>query len=57
MPFGQVPVLEANGKIVDQSIAIARYVAKLVKLTGNDPWEDLLIDSIVYTIDDLRQSE
>lgn len=54
-PFGQVPILEVDGKIAPQSVAIARYVAKQVKLTGRNDWEDLLIDSVVDTINDLRQ--
>ncbi|XP_044269426.1 glutathione S-transferase-like [Tribolium madens] len=53
-PFGQVPVLEHKGKVVGQSIAIARYLAKQVKLVGNDDWENLEIDAIVDTINDLR---
>lgn len=54
-PFGQVPILEVDGQIAPQSIAIARYVAKQVKLTGKTDWDDLLIDSVVDTINDLRQ--
>lgn len=54
-PFGQVPILEVDGKMAPQSIAIARYVAKQVKLTGKNDWEDLEIDSVVDTINDLRQ--
>lgn len=57
MPFGQVPVLEHNGKVAHQSLAIARYVAKQVKLVGNNDWEDLEIDSIVDTINDFRSSK
>lgn len=57
MPFGQVPALEYNGKIVGQSIAIARYVAKQVKLVGKDDWEDLEIDAMVDTVNDLRASK
>lgn len=57
MPFGQVPVLEVDGKVAHQSIAITRYLAKQVKLNGKDDWEDLVIDSIVDTINDLRASE
>ncbi|RZB40563.1 glutathione S-transferase [Asbolus verrucosus] len=53
-PFGQLPVLEHNGKQVNQSIAVARYVAKQVKLVGKDDWENLEIDAIVDTINDLR---
>ncbi|XP_018334284.1 glutathione S-transferase [Agrilus planipennis] len=55
MPFGQVPVLEVNGKVAHQSIAICRYLAKQVKLIGANDWEDLEIDSVVDTLNDLRQ--
>lgn len=55
MPFGQVPVLEINGKMTHQSVAIARYLAKQMKLTGNNDLEDLEIDAMVDTINDLRQ--
>ncbi|KAI4471551.1 glutathione s-transferase [Holotrichia oblita] len=54
MPFGQTPVLEEDGKMAHQSVAIARYIAKKVKLVGNDDWEDLEIDAIVDTINDFR---
>ncbi|XP_018334295.1 glutathione S-transferase-like [Agrilus planipennis] len=53
-PFGQLPTLEHNGKVAVQSIAIARYLAKQVKLTGANDWEDLEIDSVIDTITDLR---
>ncbi|KAJ8915851.1 hypothetical protein NQ315_004665 [Exocentrus adspersus] len=56
-PFGQVPILEHNGKVAHQSIAICRYLAKQVKLVGKDDWEDLEIDAAVDTINDLRQSK
>ncbi|KAK4872787.1 hypothetical protein RN001_014816 [Aquatica leii] len=54
MPFGQVPVLEVDGKKAHQSLAICRYLAKKVKLTGANEWEDLEIDSIVDTLNDFR---
>ena len=54
MPFGQTPVLEINGVKAHQSIAISRYLAKQVKLTGANDLEDLEIDAIVDTINDLR---
>ncbi|XP_022910500.1 glutathione S-transferase-like isoform X2 [Onthophagus taurus] len=55
MPFGQVPIYEEAGRIAHQSIAITRYVAKKVKLVGDSDWENLEIDSVVDTINDLRQ--
>lgn len=53
-PFGKLPVLEMNGNIVNQSIAISRYLAKKAGLVGNDEWESLLIDITVDNINDLR---
>lgn len=57
MPFGQMPVLEHNGKVAHQSVAISRYLAKQVKLVGKDDWEDLEIDAVVDTFTDLRSSK
>lgn len=56
MPMGQMPVLEVDGKRVHQSIAILRYVAKQVGLSGANDWENVQIDSAVDTVNDLRQS-
>ncbi|KAJ3663474.1 hypothetical protein Zmor_007733 [Zophobas morio] len=53
-PFGVLPILEHNGKVAGQSIAIARYLAKKVKLGGNNDWEDLEIDAIVDTMNDIK---
>lgn len=57
MPFGQMPILVHNGKVAHQSMAISRYLAKQVKLTGKDDWEDLEIDAAVDTVNDLRSSK
>lgn len=57
MPLGQMPVLEVDGKRAHQSLAITRYLAKLVGLNGADAWEDLEIDTAVDTINDFRLSE
>jgi glutathione S-transferase len=49
--------LEHNGKKAGQSIAVARYLGKLVKLAGKDDWENLEIDAVVDTINDMRLSK
>ncbi|XP_066602106.1 glutathione S-transferase-like [Prorops nasuta] len=54
MPFGQVPILEVDGKKIHQSTAICRYLAKQFGLGGKDAWQDLEIDACVDTIHDLR---
>ncbi|XP_039300765.1 glutathione S-transferase-like [Nilaparvata lugens] len=53
-PFGQVPVLEIDGKSVWQSVAISRYFGKKADLAGKDEWESLMIDVIVDTFTDFR---
>lgn len=51
MPLGQVPVLEVDGCNVPlvQSISIARFVAKEVKLAGKDSIEMAMADAVVDT--------
>lgn len=56
-PFGQVPILEHNGKIVFQSQAICRYLGRELKLAGNNNWESMEVDMIVDTLTDLRMSK
>uniref|UniRef100_A0A1Y1N0X1 glutathione transferase n=1 Tax=Photinus pyralis TaxID=7054 RepID=A0A1Y1N0X1_PHOPY len=57
MPFGQVPVLEVNGLQMNQSLAICRFLGKHANLTGANDLEDLEIDALADTINDLRISE
>lgn len=57
MPMGQMPVLEVDGKRVHQSLAMCRYVAKQIGLSGNDALEDLQVDAIVDTINEFRLSK
>nr|AEB91974.1 glutathione S-transferase sigma 2 [Locusta migratoria] len=54
MPFGQVPVLEIDGKKTWQSLAICRYLGNQIGLAGANDWEDLQIDMAVETVTDLR---
>jgi len=43
----QLPVLEANGKNLTQSSAIARYIAKRHGFAGVDLWEQAQVDALV----------
>ncbi|XP_062577294.1 glutathione S-transferase-like [Saccostrea cucullata] len=53
MPAGQMPVLEIDGKKYCQSIGIARYLAREYGLAGKSSLDQLLIDQVVATVDDL----
>lgn len=57
MPLGQLPILEFNGKVKYQHMAICRYLGKECKIGGNNNLEDLDIDSTVDTINDFRLSK
>ncbi|TGZ53215.1 Glutathione S-transferase [Temnothorax longispinosus] len=53
IPFGKA-VLEVDGKKIDQSVAVGRYLAKQCGLAGKNDWESLEIDATVDTIHELR---
>ncbi|EFJ52621.1 hypothetical protein VOLCADRAFT_102603 [Volvox carteri f. nagariensis] len=56
MPFGQVPVLELeDGKMLAQSGAIERYVAKLAGLYPDDPLQAALADQAAFQMSDILE--
>ncbi|EYC01084.1 hypothetical protein Y032_0110g150 [Ancylostoma ceylanicum] len=46
MPFGQLPVLDEDGKQLAQSNAINRYLARKFGFAGKTPFEEAVVDSL-----------
>lgn len=55
-PFGQLPILEINGKQYAQTSAIVRYLGRKYGLGGNNVDEDFEIDQNMEFFNDLRSS-
>ncbi|XP_045767137.1 glutathione S-transferase-like [Maniola jurtina] len=55
LPYGQLPLYEEGNRTINQSLAIARYVATKINLVPSDPWEQALLDAVVYSIYDFWQ--
>lgn len=47
MPFGELPVLEVDGKLLSQSVALTRYLARKFNLAGKDEWESAQCDALI----------
>jgi len=52
-PFGALPVLEVDGRIVTQSNGINRYVGKLTDLYPTDAWHAALCDEAMDAVEDI----
>ncbi len=54
-PYGSMPVLEVDGKMLGGSGSMQRYLAEKFGLAGSNDFENAEIDSIVDAIGDLAQ--
>lgn len=51
-PFGQLPLLEVDGKVMCQSYAISRYLAREFGFCSDNAWENARMDMIVDCLED-----
>ncbi|KAJ8401610.1 hypothetical protein AAFF_G00379270 [Aldrovandia affinis] len=51
-PLEQLPVLEVEGGLLNQSLAIARFLAKETGLAGNGRFEEAQADTLVDSLND-----
>jgi len=54
MPFGQMPVLEVDGKKLSQFMAIMRYVARKYGLEADDEWDRAVGDELATSWLDMQ---
>ena len=55
-PYGSLPLLEWDGVRIAQSMAIARFLAREVGLTGRNSLEAAQIDEVVDAVNDIAQA-
>ncbi|EFO91451.1 CRE-GST-9 protein [Caenorhabditis remanei] len=53
-PFGQLPILEVDGKQLAQSVTIVRFLSKQFGISGRNSWEEAQIDSLSDQFKDYR---
>nr|QQW45478.1 glutathione S-transferase [Agrotis ipsilon] len=52
LPYGQFPIYEEDGKVLTQTLAIAKYVSRDTELIPDDAWQRAVVESAVYTVFD-----
>jgi len=55
-PWGNMPVLEEDGKVLAQSSTILRYLGKKFNMAGGNDFETAKCDELIEAMNDLRQA-
>ena len=54
LPYGALPVLTVDGRVLAQSTAILNYVGRSHGLHPSDPWVSAEHDAVMHSVEDLR---
>src|SRR5688572_22285343 len=53
-PYGAVPVLKVGDRVLAQSNAILRFIAREYGLEAADPWQRALEDAVMESAEEVR---
>ena len=56
LPFGQLPVLEVDGDMIGQSMAIARFLANQYGIAGSSNLVKAQVDEVVDVMNDVQDA-
>merc|ERR1739842_59914 len=56
LPFGQLPVLEVDGDMIGQSMAIARFLANQYGIAGSSNLVKAQVDDVVDVMNDVQDA-
>ena len=54
--MGQLPILNVDGAVLSQSIAIARFCGALARMYPNESWQAAQVDEIFDVVNELTYS-
>lgn len=57
LPYGQLPFYEEGNRSLNQSLAIARYLASKCDLVPSDSWDQAVLDAAVMNVYDFFLSK
>ncbi|XP_055335400.1 probable glutathione S-transferase 8 [Paramacrobiotus metropolitanus] len=56
-PYGKLPFLEVDGKVLGESYAIQRFLAKRFGLAGSSAWEEAEVDALADYIAEVKRKQ
>lgn len=57
LAFGQLPLYKEGDHTLNQSLTIAKYVARGTSLIPDDPWQQAVAENLAFTVYDYWSSK